>query len=271
MRKYLIIALYVVLFAGLVVCLGFVNRKQTAVLCKSLTINIDHSNDDYFVEEEDIHAMLHRKGDTIIGQRLNEINTGMLEKILRRNPHVEKAEVFSSIDGEVKIDVTQRSPILRIIGAVHDGYYIDKNGVFMPICDKYAARVPIANGYIYEPYTYGSAKLIEKRTREDSIAVDETQPYRYTLKDSLYTLAKYVNDDEFWQALIQQIYVTPQHEFELIPNIGNHRIILGNLDDMEGKFSKLLLFYRKGLSKTGWDKYSIINLKYKNQVVCTKK
>jgi cell division protein FtsQ len=48
--------------------------------------------------------------------------------------------------------------------------------------------------------------------------------------------------------------------------------VFGDAKDFEEKFEKLKTFYTEGLNKTdGWNKYSTINIKYKNQVVCTKK
>ena len=54
------------------------------------------------------------------------------------------------------------------------------------------------------------------------------------------------------------------------------KTIQEKIDDLteayEEKFEKLKMFYTEGLNKTdGWNKYSTINIKYKNQVVCTKK
>jgi len=37
------------------------------------------------------------------------------------------------------------------------------------------------------------------------------------------------------------------------------------------KFENLRSFMQIALPREGWDHYSFINLKYKNQIVCTKK
>ena len=59
---------------------------------------------------------------------------------------------------------------------------------------------------------------------------------------------------------------------ELYPAVGGHKIIFGTTEDMEEKFEKLKVFYKEGLSSIdSWTNYSVINLKYKNQVVCIKK
>jgi cell division protein FtsQ len=87
----------------------------------------------------------------------------------------------------------------------------------------------------------------------------------------LFKIATYVDKDAFWKAQIEQIFVTAESEYLLIPKIGDHTIVFGTAENMEEKFEKLLLFYKEGLSRVGWEQYKSINVKFKNQVVCTKK
>lgn len=86
----------------------------------------------------------------------------------------------------------------------------------------------------------------------------------------LYKFALFLQENEFWNDQIEQIYVYPDNDIELIPRVGNHRIMLGTLDEFEEKLANLKLFYEQAIPKVGWEKYSMINLKYKNQIVCTK-
>ena len=60
-------------------------------------------------------------------------------------------------------------------------------------------------------------------------------------------------------------------DMELVPRVGDHTILIGDDQQIHEKFEKLFLFYMEGLNKAGWNKYKVINLKYKDQVVCTKK
>jgi cell division protein FtsQ len=90
--------------------------------------------------------------------------------------------------------------------------------------------------------------------------------------DDIYALASYIQSDSVISGLITQAYVNSEREIELYPAVGNQKIIFGKAEDIAGKFEKLKIFYTEGMnSSNGWDKYSVINLKYKNQVVCTKK
>jgi cell division protein FtsQ len=112
----------------------------------------------------------------------------------------------------------------------------------MPVPNNFSAYVPIATGYIEESYA----------------------------KQQLYEFALFLQKDKFWNSQIEQIYVAPNSDIELIPRVGNHQIILGKIEDYTENLTKLKVFYEKGLNNVGWNKYSKINLKYKNQVVCTK-
>jgi cell division protein FtsQ len=80
-----------------------------------------------------------------------------------------------------------------------------------------------------------------------------------------------MQEEELWNAQIEQIQVTAGGEVELIPRVGNHIIALGQPSDYAQKFDKLKIFYEKGLDEVGWDRYSRINLNYGNQVIATKK
>ena len=155
---------------------------------------------------------------------------------------IARVEAYKTPSGLVKMEVTQKMPILRIMG-VRGNYYVDNLGTTMPISRRYVAHVPIASGYV-----------------EKELAVTD-----------LYKFALFLQGNEFWNDQIEQIYVYPDNEVELIPRVGSHRIMLGPLEGFEEKLANLRLFYEQAIPKMGWEKYSMINLKYKNQIVCTKR
>ena len=259
--RLIVSSLIVVAF---IVTVGFASHKQAEMPCTGIYINIHDSSGIGFVEENDVRQMIQNKIGSPIGKSLSSINISLLEKIINTNPFIYDAEVFSTVDGKVNIDVKQRIPVLRVINYNNESFYIDNHGVFMPPSDKFTARVPVASGFIFD-------KESEKKVRvytEDEIK--DTTLTR-TKIEQLFHIINYTNQNSFWNAMVQQLYVNAQGEIEMIPRIGNHTVVIGNDMFLEEKFKKLLVFYREGLSKKGWDKYSIINLKFKDQVVCTKK
>ena len=84
-------------------------------------------------------------------------------------------------------------------------------------------------------------------------------------------LARYIYNHRFWNAQIEQIYVNERHEVELVPRVGDQTILLGSVQDFETKLDNLMLVYKKVFSKASWAMYDTVSLKFKNQVVCTRK
>lgn len=262
MKKIFNIILWVLLVSGLVVSLAFVEIEQKNMKCNSLEIEVNHEDGNYFVESDDVKNIIFNTGDSVKNQALGDIKIPYLEKLITNDPSVSNAQVYKTINGEVKVRVKQRFPILRIFNARNESFYIDQDGYFMPLSAKYTARVLVANGRIYAG-TEMMNNNIHDMMMIDSIA-------QKTIVDDLYLLAKFITEDEWRKAQFQQIYIDEKGEFELIPRVGNHRILIGDVSDMEEKIEKLKVFYKEGLSKTGWNEYQTINLKFKNQVVCTK-
>ena len=89
--------------------------------------------------------------------------------------------------------------------------------------------------------------------------------------DNLGSMILFLEEDDFWNDWIGQIYVDSDNNVELIPRVGNHKVVLGTFDDYQTKLENLRLFYEQAIPKVGWEKYSEINLKYKNQIVCIKR
>lgn len=253
------------LIAGLLFTMGFVNKQQDALLCEKLTVNVNQENDLYFLDMYDVIRLIKERGDSIVGQPKSTVNVSAIEKALNSHADISNAEVYMSINGEVKVEVKQRKPIVRVMNLDGDSYYIDDAGTFMPLSSKYTAKVLVASGMLSEPfikrYTYSIADI-----GKDSL-LNAT-----SMLDEIYAMANYINADKFWSSQIQQIYINKDRDMEIVPIVGDQKIIFGDTTYMDEKFKKLLTFYQQGLNTTGWwDKYSIINLKFKNQIVCTKK
>ena len=262
MKKIIIISAWILFIAGVIYALfytGIINRNKT---CESVDIAIDYNKSDMFFNKEDIQSYIF-KDDTIVGRKLSDISVGMIENLILSNPYVYNVDVYKTMNGILKINVIQRKPIIRIYNTKNQQYYIDDKGVKMPLDDKYPMRVLIANGFIdsiYKPFLPSNHKQ-----RDDTLNLQKD-----TLMYNLFKIAKFINNNEFIKAMIEEVFVTRDHEFELIPKVGNQLIILGDANDLDEKFEKLFSIYKEGISENGWDKYKIINLKFKNQVVCTK-
>ncbi len=264
-RKIITIVLWIIGLSGLLVSLAFVGKKEKTVIAENMSVTVINTDENTFIDEEDVKEFFNERKDSIILAQLNNINVNDLEKALNSHPAVENAEVAVDINGDVTVNVTQRTPLVRILNSDGESYYIDDKSKLMPLNDKYTARVLIASGYILEPYAQRYEFSVNDIAKNELFS-------KVSVLDDIYAISNYIVKDSVLSSLIHQINVTNDKELELYPSIGNHKIIFGEAKDIEEKFNKLKLFYTEGLNKTdGWNKYSIINIKYKNQVVCTKK
>lgn len=253
-KKIGYVLLWVALAGGLLVGVSFINKQEQETVCTKINVTIEPTEAAYFVDRDMVLRSIRKDGNEqkIIGIPVNSINVPRLEKKLCANPMVKTAQVYSDMNGELNIHITQRRPILRIINAFGESYYLDEDGLKMPVSPDYTAHVPVASGYIFE---HGNGR-------------DSAQS---AVGKALFKIATYVDKDTFWNAQIEQIFVTAESEFTLIPNLGDQTILFGDAADVEDKFKRLFLFYKEAITRVGWDTYSSINVKYKNQIVGKKK
>lgn len=242
--------LWVITLGGLVALMSFIEIKKAEVVCSDVKIYIPGSQ--YFIDKKEVEKILQISSFTMIGRRIDNINLHNLENKLKANPFIEYAKVYADMDGIIMIEIVQRQPILRIMNQFDQDYYIDKNGLKIPLSANFTAKVVAANGSIDEPF---GGKVDTLRT---------------LLAKDLFKTAAFIRSDSLWDAQIAQIYVNTSHEIELIPRVGNQRILLGNADSVEVKFHNLLAFYKQALPKVGWDAYKLINIKYANQIIGVK-
>ena len=243
MKKILYIILAILLLAYLCASVYyFTNKKPINTLCEKVEIVITDSLEKYFLNEKEIVSYLTKANLYPLSKKSDEINTHQIEEALLKNEIIESAEVVQSVSGKVTIRIKQRMPVLHVFSS-GGSYYVDKTGHTMPSQLGQAMLVPVASGNI-----------------EKTFAVSE-----------LYKFALFLQSDAFWNDQITQIYVRSTKDVELVPRVGNHRILLGSLDDFDKKLKNLRRFYEQVIPKMGWEKYSVINLKYRNQIVCTKK
>ena len=200
----------------------------------------------------------------VIGIPVHNINTKNLERKLRQYASVKNSEVYVTLEGDIRVEIDQRNPIVRVINKRGQSYYIDQEGTIMPLSSKYSSHVLVANGSIVEHFELN-------RTREIYCDNANENWEKNHLICDLYELSKFIYENDFWRAQIEQIYVNDEHEFELIPRVGAHIIYFGGIDNYEIKFRNLRAFYLQGLNIVGWNKYEKISLKFDNQVICTKR
>lgn len=264
MKKIKNILVWVFIIAYIAVSMSFVKEKRNKILCHDIKVDILDSLHNGFITAADIEDYFYETDMNVIGTPVDLINTKDLEQNLRQYASVKNAEVFVTLEGDIRVEIDQRNPILRVINKRGQSYYIDHEGTIMPLSRKYSSHVLIANGYIVEHFEI-------TRTRDIYCDINKDNVEKNRLVCDLYELSKFIYEDDFWRSQIEQIYVNDDYEFELIPRVGAHVIYFGTIENYKDKFRNLRAFYLHGLNNVGWNIYDKINLKFENQVICTKR
>jgi len=210
--------------------------------CNDFKVEIADSGKFCLISSSDIKRTLNSRELNPLGKSFSEINSDVIESKIKELRQVESVACYKTPSGSVILSVKQRIPIIRIINARGGHYYVDRNGFEMPISSHSSAYVPVATGAISSEFAC----------------------------NDLYKLAQFLENNPYWNSQVQQIVVKESETIEIIPRVGNHTIILGKAEELDLKFDNLQLLYSKGFKRVGWDKYKTIDLRFKNQVICTK-
>jgi len=224
----------------LVVILGFSNHKNELRSIDKVTV-IFEDGENLFMNYEMVDKLLKQNGKSLEKQAKSIVDLQGLESTVLKHPMVENAMSYITVDNEFVTKVRQRKPIARILSS-KGSFYIDRLGQKMPLSSNYSARVLLVTG-----------------------SVDTTD------FNDVYKLAMAIKNDAFLNQQIVGVQKKEDKEYELLLRIGKQRVQFGKVIKIKEKFSKLNVFFKKTLADHSIDKYSVINLKYNNQVVCTKR
>lgn len=262
-RKIGIGFFWAVLIGYLVFAIRFTHQREERRLCTTVHIVITDSAMHRFIQEEDIYKHLEPLEQSIIGHPLESVNTLEIEQWIQTYPPVAGAEVYKTPDGIIHVEVRQKIPVLRVINRFNESYYIDSQGRYLALVNHYTPHLIVASGYINQMFPH-------KSLSDSHIQVPEQSGERQIIFE-LYQIAQFLNGHPFWNAQIQQIYVREDQDLELIPRMGNHIIVFGEGINIETKFKELELLYQNALNIKGWDTYHTLNVKYENQIVCSRR
>ncbi len=257
------IALFSLLMLYLIVMSGTISDTRKNLLCNGMTVTINNSEESGFLTQDDIVNLISSRTNCL-GKPVNGIHLRETERILLELPSVKSAECYVTEDGKLHINVTHREPVVRVMNSNNKGYYLDREGNIFHLSKHFSPNVLVANGKIREPFDLN-------RTRNIYVQKPDHLSRSNRIIYDLMTLVNYINGNDFWRAQFEQIYVNEKYEFEIIPRIGAHIILFGSINDYEEKLDNLKTLYTEGFNKAGWNDHVFINLKFKNQIICSKR
>lgn len=258
-KRILSLIVWFVSAAALLVLLGFAREAYHNSTVGDIQVHIVRAEAKGFIAETEVLQLLNEISDSVVGQSVKQLKMEQLSGELKQNPWAQKSNLRAGLDGVLRVHLYERQAILRVYNQRNQSVYVDQTGAIFHTSRNFTPRVQIASGHIHFP-----------ALREHQTAHIHDSIYRETRMHELFILAKALQQDDFLHALIDQIYVNSLGEYELSPKLGRAYILLGELDRLHEKLNILQRYYRQSAYDPGMLDYRSINLKYRNQIVCTK-
>jgi len=193
-----------------------------------------------FITEETVNKLLIQNKEEVTSVAKEILDLNELEITLKSNPMIKSAQVYLTVNGNVRADVMQRKPIARV--SENTSYYIDDEGKYMPLSSNYTARVPLVTGFVDKNGLSNLFKIVSK-----------------------------IYNDHFLKTHIVEIHQKQDETIVLKTRVLDFEILIGNLDGLDKKINNFKAFYQKAKKDESLKKYTKVNLQFENQVVCTKK
>jgi len=243
-KKALLIVTDAALAVYLVLAMtAFNNPKEEVSVCSKVDIDIESASDGGFLNVADVKQMLEQQRIYPLAQPLRSISSRKIEETLEGSPYVNRAECYKTQEGNLCISLQQHTPVVRVMDIQGHDYYVDSEGGLLPNSTRYTCDLVVATGIITRKYA----------------------------QETLTKVGNTLLADKFWQQQVEQLNVLGDGSIEMVPRVGDHIVYLGQPTDLEHKLSRLKKFYKYGLNKAGWNKYSRISVEYDNQIICKKR
>lgn len=224
--------------AIVVICVGISSsRRAPDPVCSSITVVIKDSVERQYVSVGELRQQLSQAGLWQVGQPLSKISCQQIERHLLTHPMLRQAECYKLSNGELRIMVRQRQPMMLIAGDEH--YYLDTDRKVMPVRALVSTPVVVVNGRIGRQQAEGE----------------------------MYDFVVWLNDNRYWRDKIRTIHVVNPRMIELKENTHHYTIVLGPLADAEQRMDDLQKLYEKGFEHIGYPDYKQIDLQYSNQII----
>ncbi|MFD2891764.1 cell division protein FtsQ/DivIB [Flavobacterium chuncheonense] len=215
------------------------NRNKKRPI-NEVTVSFAAGQDNLFITHEMVNNLLKQNFGSLSNIAKVKVDLNSVEAILDNHEMIEKAEVFSSIDGSLSAHIIQKTPTVRFLSN-NTSYYLDSKGDKMPLSENFSARVPLVVGSFFDVNKEGYVELFNK-----------------------------IEKDDFLKKDITGVKILPSGSVILTNRNYNYKIVFGNPVQIDKKLRNYKAFYQHAIKDTLLKEYKEVNLMFTEQVVCKK-
>lgn len=254
MKRVWITLISVVLVGGFILLFIAASDQKKEGRCKGMVLAFAGEKGAAYVDTANIRKQLvSHKVLNPLGKPLSQLDLPLLEQSVKTHDWVKDAEVYVGNHDLLHIKITQKVPVARVFTTRGSSFYLDQDGTTVPATGQFTVQLPVFTGY---PAPVKTAKA----DHLDSMLLQQ-----------IARVSTFITGHPFWMAQVEQVAINAEQEFEIIPQLGNALIVLGKGKHVKEKFDKLMTFYKAGLNNVGWGYYDTLDIRYKGQVVGSRK
>lgn len=239
MVKKILLTVFVVVCCGAVLVGGvWSSAQKDDSPCTAVQIVVRDSMERQFVQVDELEGYLKLYRLYPQGLLMNQIDCQAIEQCLQDHDMVRNAECYKSPLGVVRVEVTQRVPVLCVMTA-EGCYYVDSDREVMPARKSVDVDLPVFRGAVSER----------------------------AAKEEYYDFVEWLQGNHYWRELISDVYVQHPRYLLLTQRGQKAKIVLGALDGYADKLARLRKLYTHGLDEIEHPDYREYDLRFEGQVV----
>lgn len=235
-NKYRILKIAVtVIILGFLLSFSLKKFSGQKITDDKISVKMSEKTPVYFIDEKDIREIVKKENPS---GKVGALDIPALEKKINALPAVDSANVYLNLNGKLNLDIIQRVPVFRLNTKGRD-FYVDGKGTEFPISKTYSHPCMLVTGNVKKDEYEKVAELVEKIDKDDFS------------KKYFIGISK------------------DNGNYNLLTSEGNYKVEIGDLDHIEFKVKGFKTFVEKYLVFQDPEKYSMVSVKYQNQIVTT--
>lgn len=235
--------LCVVLLGYVAFAFAFVHEENAKRICPGIDLRIIGNTLPDSVLRQGVNSQLVKYGKKLKGEPLDNIDLKGLEDYLSKFSNFESVECSVNPDSRLRITITPIKAEVRVFTDKGKSFYINRYGKRIDADAEFYIDVPV----LIAPEKYG--KFIP----------------------SALSLIRYAGNDPELSPLIAAYKIDGPNDLIIIPRLQGHVINFGDSTRLDEKKAAILAAYRSVLPSKGWNTYDTISVKFKSQIVASRR
>lgn len=237
--KWVILTALICYAAGVSI---WAHREASTQVCTGIEVQVEGTAAMDSVIRHGVSEELRHYPKRIVGTPLHQLSTVDIERYLARYSNFESVNCMISSHRKLIVKIVPLIPVMRVFFG-DNSYYINKDGKHIVSKAEFYSDVPVVSGNFSRKFPPAS----------------------------VLPLVNYIKADPMLSELVSIVVAENQHNLILVPRIRGHVINFGDTTRLGEKKRALTLFYRQVMPYKGWEEYDTISVKYRGQVVATRR